>query len=113
MNRSTRWREITTLVQRSHRQCDAFDPETDDPERCLRDGVEPIVSLYVEVHCDADDELCEVEQSLLERALNDWLSLYAACHGAALQSHVTVHEMAVASVGEGDVRTLADELLGV
>lgn len=111
MSRSAHWSAVARLVARSHRQCEEFDPETDDPERCLSVGVEPIVSLYVEVRRSDHGPLSPIEQSLLERALNDWLSLYAASHETSFHAHFTVHEMAVA-YATGELRQTVDGLLG-
>ncbi|SFL48756.1 hypothetical protein SAMN04487950_3931 [Halogranum rubrum] len=104
---------MARLVEQSRRECAAFDPATDDPQRCLTRGIQPIVALYVEVRQADDDALSPVEQSLLERALNDWLSLYAAGHDAAFHAHFTVHELAVAYAAHGELRATVDDLLGL
>ncbi|SDM81006.1 hypothetical protein SAMN04487949_2664 [Halogranum gelatinilyticum] len=113
MSRSGHWPEVARLVDRSQQDAEEFDPETGDPERCLSAGVEPIVELYIDVRKTDGERLTPVEQSLLERALNDWLSLYAACHDAPFHAHFTVHEMAVAYAGNGDLRSTVGELLDV
>ena len=113
MSRSTLWSDVARLVEQSRRECDAFNPDQDDPRRCLTVGVEPIVSLYIEARRAGEDTLTPVEQSLLERALNDWLAQYAASHGASFHAHFTVHEMAVAYAADGDLRSTVDDLLGL
>lgn len=104
---------MARLVARSQRECVAFDPDRDDPRRCLTTGVEPIVSLYIEVRRATDDTLSPVEQSLLDRALDDWLSQYAASHGVHHSGRFTVHELAVAYAADGDLRSTVDDLLGL
>lgn len=113
MSRSSHWPAVATLVDTSQQTAEQFDPGTDDPEQCLSAGIEPIVELYIDVRQAENERLTPVEQSLLERALNDWLSLYADCHDVPFHAHFTVHEMAVAYAGNGDLPSTVDELLGV
>lgn len=110
MSRSTHWSSVARLVKDSHRACEEFNLERNEAYECLSAGVQPIVALYIEVRRSAHNHLSPVEQSLLERALNDWLSLYAACHDATFDAHFTVHEMAVAYAA-GELETTVDELL--
>ena len=111
MSRSARWPDVARLVARSQRECAAFDPARDDPQRCLEVGVEPLVSLYIEVCRANDDALSPGEQSLLDRALDDWLSQYAASQGVHHSGWFTVHELAVAYAADGDLRSTVDDLL--
>ncbi|WP_139246608.1 hypothetical protein [Halogranum amylolyticum] len=111
MSRSARWPIVARLVERTQRECASFDPARDDPRQCLTAGVEPIVSLYIEVRRASDDALSPVEQSLLDRALDDWLSQYAASQGVHHSGRFTVHELAVAYAADGDLRSTVDDLL--
>jgi hypothetical protein len=113
MSRSAQWSAVARLVEQSQRECAAFDPEHDDPRRCLAEGVEPIVSLYIDARRTNDDALSPVELSLLERALNDWLSQYAASNDVSFHAHFTVHETAVAYAVDGELRSTVDDLLGL
>jgi hypothetical protein len=111
MSRSAQWPAVARLVEESQRRCEAFDPDHDDPRRCLSDGIEPIVALYIDSRRTADETLSPVEQSLLERALNDWLAQYAASHQLPFHAHFTVHEMAVAYATDGELEATVDDLL--
>lgn len=113
MSRSDHWPAVAQLVAQSQQDAEDFDPESDDTDRCFSDGLEPIVELYIDVRQAEHERLTPVEQSLLERALNDWLSLYAACHDVSFNAHFTVHEMAVAYAADGELRPTVDQLLAI
>lgn len=86
---------------------------TDDtPKECAteaaRDGLGPVVGLYVEARTGGEDvRLSAAELSLLHRATNDWLAVYAACYGVAFDPDYTVREAAQLLVDTHDVRETA------
>ncbi|WP_170864772.1 hypothetical protein [Halogranum amylolyticum] len=101
---------IRDLAAEAREARETFDPpERTDPSgdgeaateaderalRCARDGVGPVVALYVEAHSAAwDVEFSGEELRLLHRALNDWLSLYARCYGVDLDAAFSIREAA-------------------
>ncbi len=77
---------IASLADRARDDRESFDPPADPPDEesavaYLRDGVGDVVSTYIDgrtgefVRFDAD------EMATMERALNDWVALYARCYG--------------------------------
>ncbi|WP_411966819.1 hypothetical protein [Haloferax sp. YSSS75] len=63
--------------------------------KCARDGVGPVVSLYVEARTGGRMvEFTSEEFRLLQRALNDWLAMYARCYGVDLDADFTIREAA-------------------
>ena len=69
-----------------------------DEERALRyarDGLGDVVALYIEARtAEWDVEFSARELELLHRATNDYLSLWARCHGVAFDTDATVREAA-------------------
>ena len=49
----------------------------------------------------------------MERAINDWLALYARCHGREIDPDCTVREVAEAVIETRDVAESARLLTGV
>ncbi|WP_372909991.1 hypothetical protein [Salinigranum sp.] len=90
---------IADLAEAARHERETFDPPADtDEERAVeyaRDGFGDVVALYIEARTAAwDVEFSERELRLLHRATNDYLSLYARCHGVAFDTDVTVREAA-------------------
>lgn len=112
MSRSAYWRDVASVAEATRQECDAFDPETGDPATCIDTGVVPIVSLYVRVHRDGA-ELSDVECSLLEGALADWLAAFATCHDRPFEGGYTVREVTLAWSQNGSLRETVRELVGV
>jgi len=110
--RSEHWDRVSAVVERTRRNLERYDPESEPAARCVDDGLAPIVSAYVEAS-QADGELAPVERALLKSALNDWLVAYAAARGAAFDGRYTVHEFAVNCSDHGGVRAAADAILGL
>jgi hypothetical protein len=110
MSRSKYWEEVRSVVRQSRLNLDAVDPDRDDPSRCLETGVRPIVSLYVRVRRDGGS-LSDVERSLLDGELNDWLSMYARVRGTARDVDVTVHEVAMAYARDESLERAIGRLL--
>lgn len=110
---------IAELAEAAREEREGFDPPTSLPDReralgYLHDGFGPVVALYLDAHTGEDGaRFSEVELSLLERAMNDWLALYLHCHGAGRDPDVTVREAAALLVETHDVRDTAQRLTGV
>jgi hypothetical protein len=109
---------IAALADRAREDREAFDPPADPPaeERAveyLRDGVGDVVACYVDARTGEFVPLDSVEMALLERALNDWLTLYARCHGRDVEAEFTVREMAELVVDTHDLVDAARLLTGV
>lgn len=101
--RSLRWRSVTTLAERSRRDCREFDPEAATPADAVDEGIEPLLTEYV--RCRREDvRLSAVERSLLEGALNDWLRAYAATRGLPTfeGTAFSVHELAIEYARTGE-----------
>lgn len=91
---------IRTLAAEARRAREAFDPPEDDERgdravACARDGVGPVLAVYVEARTATRSVAFSTEEHrLLRRALNDWLTLYARCHGVEFDADFTVREAA-------------------
>jgi hypothetical protein len=90
---------IGELSERARRDREAFDPPSNPPDEdaameYLTDGVGAVVGLYIEARTGEKVRFDDAEFTLLERALNDWLELYAACYGSDLEASFTVREAA-------------------
>lgn len=111
---------IAALARRARRARETFVPPADPPDEeraleCLREGFGPTVALYVEARTGGGDPVAFSggEFDALERAVNDWLELYAACHGVAIDAEFTVREAATLLVQTHDVRDTAQLLTRV
>lgn len=91
---------IAALAERARQHRESFEPPTDPPdeERAVelcREGLGPTVAVYLEARTGGPPvPFTEAEFVLLERALNDWLELYAACYDVDLDAEFTVREAA-------------------
>lgn len=112
MSRSARWRDVAAVAERTREECAEFDPETDSPAKCVDAGVRPIVTLFLTVR-EEGETLSEVERSLLEGALNDWLRAYASCFDRAFDGGYTVREVAMACLSNGPLDETVRTLVGV
>jgi hypothetical protein len=113
---------IRDLAAEAREARETFDPPAstgtsvagDADERaleCARDGVGPVVALYIEAHSAAwDVEFSGEELRLLHRALNDWLSLYARCYGVDLDAAFSIREAAEILLKTHNVRDTAQLL---
>lgn len=103
---------IAALSERARRDREAFEAPTDPPDEeralsYLTDGVGDVVGLYVEARTGEQVRFDEAEFALLERALNDWLELYAACYGVDIEASFTVREAAELLVETHSIRDTA------
>jgi hypothetical protein len=110
---------IDALAERARADRRAFDPPDDPPDEqraigYLREGVGEVVSVYVEVRTGELVPLDREEMAGLEQALNDWLELYARCHGREIDAEFTVREVAETVVMDThDLPDAAQLLTGV
>jgi len=109
---------IGSLAKRAAADRAAFDPPADPPDeeralKYLRDGVGDAVACYVDARTGELVPLDREEMALLERALNDWLELYARCHGREIEAAFTAREVAELVVDTRDVVDAARLLTGV
>jgi hypothetical protein len=109
--RSAYWDRIKPLVNRARRDRERFDPPEEPPDEdqaleYLRQGVGPAVSIYVEGRTGSEQaSFSDVELSLLERSMNNWLSLYAQCYGVELDADFSIREAATVLL---DTRNVVD-----
>ncbi|ELZ83115.1 hypothetical protein C453_13956 [Haloferax elongans ATCC BAA-1513] len=95
---------------------EAFEPPDEErtDEQAMsyaREGVGPAVSLYIEARTGGRMvAFTEDEFRLLQRALNDWLSLYARCYGVDLDADFTIREAAEILLKTHNVRDTAQLL---
>jgi hypothetical protein len=90
---------IEVLAERAREDRRGFDPPDDPPDEeraveFLRDGVGEVVAIYVEARTGEFAPLDRPEMSGMEQAINDWLALYARCHGRQVDPDCTVREVA-------------------
>lgn len=110
-DRSAYWDRIKPLANRARRDCERFDPPEEPPDEeqaleYLREGVGPAVSIYVEGRTGGElAAFTDVEFSLLERSMNNWLSLYAQCYGVQLDADFSIREAATVLL---DTRNVVD-----
>jgi hypothetical protein len=120
MTHSEYWDRIAANADRARRVRERFEPPEDPPDEqraleFLREGLGPLVATYVEARTGGGEQVAfsEVEFTLLQRALNDWLELYARCYGVTLDAEFTVREAAELLVETHNVRDVARMLTKV
>ncbi|WP_458205025.1 hypothetical protein [Haladaptatus sp. NG-SE-30] len=99
---------IADLADRARADRESFEPPGDPPDEeralsYLRDGVGDVVAVYVDGRTGEFARFDESEMAGLERALNDWLALYARCYGYEIETDVTVREVAEMVVKTHDI----------
>jgi hypothetical protein len=89
---------IADLAETARHERETFDGADADETDALgyaRDGLGDVVALYIEARtAEWDVEFSGRELDLLHRATNDYLSLWARCHGVRFDTDVTVREVA-------------------
>ncbi|WP_136687807.1 hypothetical protein [Halorhabdus amylolytica] len=110
---------VAALAERARRARSSFLPPEESPDHdraleYLRDGVGPAVALYREAAiAGAEEALSPAESRRLDRALSDWLELYAACYGVHLDVEASA-ATAATLLGNGlTLRETARRLTGV
>ena len=115
---SEHWDAIADIADRARRDVERFvEPETipDDEQALayLRDGIAAVVSVYVEGRTGEYADFSDVEMALMERALNDWVTLYGRCYGTEIDAAFTVREVAELVIETHNLRDTARLLTGV
>ena len=119
MTHTEYWEEISELAQRAGEAVESFSPPEELPAetvamRFLREGVGPAIMVYVDARTGGEwTRFPAVEHSLLERALNDFLSLYARCYGYEVDCQFTVREAAELLLATHNVKDTAQQLTKV
>lgn len=103
---------ITELAARAEHDREEFEPPSDLPDEeqalaYLVDGAGEAIALYIEARTGEKFRFDDAEFTLLERAFNDWLGLYAACYGVDLEASFTVREAAELVVETHSIRETA------
>ncbi len=103
---------IAELSERARRDREAFETPEDPPDEAaaieyLTDGVGDVVALYIDARTGEKVRFDDAEFALLERALNDWLELYAACYGTDLEGAYSVREAAELLIDTHSIRETA------
>ncbi|PSQ32744.1 hypothetical protein BRD11_06390 [Halobacteriales archaeon SW_12_69_24] len=103
---------VAELSERARRDRVAFEAPSDPPDEAaalefLTDGVGDVVALYIQARTGETVRFDDAEFALLERALNDWLELYAACYGTDLEGAYSVREAAELVVDTHSIRETA------
>lgn len=89
-------------------------PDEDRALEILREGVGPVIWVYVEGRTGGRAaRYSQTDMRLLRQALNDWLELYARCYGVELDAEFTVREAAELLVETRNVRDTARVLTRV
>lgn len=111
---------IDALAERARADRAAFELPADPPDReqalgYLREGVGQAVGVYIEARAgpDAPVRFETAAYRRLERAMNDWLVLYAACHGTRIEASFTLRTAAELLVDTHDIAAVARLLTGV
>ncbi len=111
---------IAALADRARRDVEAFEPPESPPDEVTalsyaREGVGPTVALYIDARTGPGSPVAfdRAEFALLERALNDWLELYAACYGIEMDATFTIREAAEALLDTHNIDETAALLTGV
>jgi hypothetical protein len=110
---------IDDLAARAERDRAAFEPPRNPPDEeramaILREGFGPLVVLYLDARtADWDVEFSGAELAQFHRAANDWLALYARCHGVAMEPDTTIRAAAEALIETHNIRDTAQLLTQV
>jgi hypothetical protein len=110
---------IDRLATEARREREAFEPPADPPDEdrameYLREGLGPVVMVYVDAHGGGGwTEFSQSELDSLHAATNDYLELYAACHGVDIEAEFTVREAAEVLIETHNVRDVAQLLTQV
>lgn len=109
---------VQALAERARRARGSFLPPAESPDRerareYLRDGVGPAVAIYQEATMgEHDTPLATDVSSALDRALAEWLELYAACYGVHVNADASVATAAELLTDGESLREVAVRLTG-
>lgn len=109
---------ISALSDRVEADREAFEPPPDPPDEraaieYLRRGAGEAIAVYVDARTGERTRFDRDEFERLERALNESLSLYAACYGVDAAFDSTLREAAEALVDTHDIHETAHLLTRV
>lgn len=109
---------IESIAADADAASDAFEPPADPPDeelamQYLREGFGEAVAVYVDARSGDWDRFSEAEFATLERAMNDYLELYAACYGVEMDADFTVRTAAEALIDTHNIEDVARVLTGV
>ncbi len=110
---------IAAYAEQAERDRETFDPPEQPPDEeqamaFLREGLGPLVALYLEARtADWDVEFSAEELEGFHRATNDWLRLYARCYGVEMNPDVTVRRAAEVLIETHNIRDTAQLLTQV
>ena len=111
---------IDALAEQARADRAAFEPPADPPDReqalaYLREGAGQALGVYVDARAgeDAPVRFEPAAYRRLEGAMNDWLALYAACHGTRIEASFTLRTAAELLVDTHDIVAVARLLTGV
>ncbi|MFB6090288.1 MAG: hypothetical protein ABEJ97_04445 [Halobellus sp.] len=110
---------IADLAERADAERSGFEPPVSVPDKeralgYLREGFGPAVAVYLEARTGGDHvRFTASELSRLERAANDWLTLYLRCYGSDRDPDVTIREAAEVFVETHNVSDTAQLLTDV
>lgn len=112
-------RHIAALRSASERDRAGFAPPDTPPDedrarRYLREGVGPAIGTYVLLRTgDRHYRFSPEEFADIERAMNTWLALYAACYGVETDPDASLRTAAELLLDTEDVGAVAATLTGV
>ncbi len=110
---SSYWPRVRELAAEADAERRAFEPPATPPDEeralsYLTEGAGRVVAVYVEARTEERGvAFSETEHALLHRSLNDWLDLYARCHGVELDADFTVREAAELLIETHSIRDTA------
>lgn len=118
-NPTTIAERIDALTARAHRERASFAvpsdelPATERAMEYLRNGFGPTVWCYVDARTGSWESLTESQMTRLDRGTNDWLTVYARCHGTEIDLDISVRSAAEVLIETRNVRDTAQLLTGV
>ena len=110
---------IEALTARARRERDSLTvapeavPAEDRAMEYLRNGFGPTVWCYVDARTGSKAILTDAQMSKLDRGTNDWLAVYARCHGTEIDLDLSVRSAAEVLVETRNVRDTAQLLTDV
>lgn len=111
----SRANEVAAIAEDARGARESFEPPDDPDERAievLREGLWPVLEVYIDAR-GGGEPLSPAEASDLERALNDWLAVYARCYEVEMEPAFSVREAAEVFVQTHNVRDTAQLLTDV
>ncbi len=110
---------IWDLSERAERDVQAFEPPESPPAEdramnYLREGAGPAISLFVEARTGQHMIRFPPDAyRALETAMNDWLTLYAACYGVEMEADFALRKAAELLIDTRNIKDVAELLTRV